>query len=122
MSTPVLYHNPRCSKSRQALTFLNEQDIDVDIIEYLKQGLKPHEVSNVVKALLNSGQISQAHDLLRTKEPEYKLAGLSKESSEQEVIAAICEYPKLLERPILLVDQQAAIGRPLDNIANLVNG
>lgn len=119
MPKSTLYHNPRCTKSRQALAYLNEHSQDVTVVEYLKEPLSLDAVSAIYDAL----HISSAHKMIRPKEAEFKLAGLSKASSDQEVLQAIVEYPKLLERPILLIDDEkprAAIGRPLDLIIDLL--
>lgn len=114
----MLFHNPRCSKSRQALAFLSDQNVTVEVVEYLKNPLNVEQVNTLYKALA----IDSAHDMIRPKEAEFSLAGLSKEATNEEVINAIAQYPKLLERPILLLGESAAIGRPLENIAALLNG
>jgi arsenate reductase len=116
MAKFVYYHNPRCSKSRQGLTFLNENNIEVDIKEYLKVPMTKDEISTLFKAL----NITSAIEMIRTKEAEFAEAGLSKTSTNSEIFDAIVAYPKLLERPILSNGTKAAIGRPLENIQELV--
>jgi arsenate reductase len=116
MTKKVYYHNPRCSKSRQGLEFLNQNNVEVDIKEYLKVPMSKNEVLSLVDAL----GLENAIDMVRTKEAEFSLAGLSKDSSNTDVIDAIVEYPKLLERPILVSGNKAAIGRPLENLQNLL--
>lgn len=117
MAHAKLYHNPRCSKSRQALEFLNEQSIDFEIVLYLKNVPTQDELLQLFHAL----NIENALAMIRLKEPEFKLANLSTNSSLDECLKAIETYPKLLERPIFLCKGKAAIGRPLDNIKALLN-
>jgi arsenate reductase len=116
MANYVYYHNARCSKSRQALAFLTENDIQVDIREYLKVPLRLNEISDLFEAL----GFDNAIDMVRIKEPEFAESGLSKASSNSEIINAIIVYPKLMERPILTDGEDAVIGRPLENIHKLV--
>lgn len=111
----TIYHNPRCSKSRQALALLTDKQIETEIHEYLKSPLDEKGLAKLIQ-LLNIS----AHDLLRTKEAEYKEAGLSKESSDAEIIAAICNAPKLMERPIVVTDKGARIGRPTEAIEEIL--
>jgi len=121
MPNPVLYHNPRCSKSRQAMTLLSTHNISFTVKEYLKEPLDMDELSHLYKALVAKNSTIKAHSMLRVKESEYKLAGLSENSSDEEVFAAVAEYPKLLERPIFMQNKLAAIGRPTANIEALIN-
>ncbi|MFT7258859.1 MAG: arsenate reductase [Glaciecola sp.] len=116
MANYVYYHNARCSKSRQALAFLTENDIQVDIIEYMKAPLKLNEISALFTAL----GFDSAIDMVRIKEREFATSGISETSSNNEIINAISVYPKLLERPILTDGKNAVIGRPLENIQKLV--
>jgi arsenate reductase len=116
MANFTLFHNPRCSKSRQALEYLNQTGIEVDIREYLKVPLSLEEIQTLFKAL----QFDNAMDMIRTKEKEFKEAGLSKNASNQDILAAIADHPKLLERPIISDNKNAAIGRPLENIVQYV--
>lgn len=120
MSDAILYHNPRCSKSRQALAYLQEQasNVNLTVIEYLKQAPSIHELNILFDAL----DIESAQKMIRPNEAEFALAGLTKTSSNEDILKAITNHPKLLERPILLIGNKAAIGRPLENIEALVNG
>lgn len=111
-----MYHNPRCSKSRQALTYLLTKNLDMDIVEYLKSPLKNAELNVLYSQLRNTGAVKSAHDMLRVKEKEYKEAKLDKNASDEEVLQAIENFPKLLERPIFVKGNGAAIGRPIENI------
>ena len=117
MANYVFYHNPRCSKSRQALAFLQQTNVSVDIKEYLKVPLTEKEILNLLEAL----DISNAMNIVRMKEQEFVEAGLTEASTNKDIIAAIVKYPKLLERPILTDGKKAAIGRPLENIQILLS-
>lgn len=113
----TLLHNPRCTKSRQALAYLNENNIEVDVIEYLKVPLNKKQIESIFLAL----QLNHPIEMVRTKEKEFNEAGLTKSSSAEAVFDAITSYPKLLERPILITSNGAAIGRPLENIIALLS-
>lgn len=116
MTEYILYHNPHCSKSRQALTLLEEQSITPTIVHYLET--PPDETT--LKILLSKLNIS-AHQLLRKGEEEYNTLELSNEAlTEEELIEAMVKYPKLIERPILIVGDKAVIGRPPETVLALV--
>ena len=108
----TIYHNPRCSKSRQTLSLLEDKGVKIDIVEYLKT---PPDAATL-KALIKKLGIT-AHDLLRKSEEEYKQAGLDKKNiSEDDIINAMIKYPKLIERPIVVNKDKAALGRPPENV------
>lgn len=115
MTTAVLYHNPRCSKSREAKALLDDQGVDYQVRLYLNDPLSAAEL----KALINQLGIPAA-DVLRRKEADYTTAGLDKNSSEQQILDAITRYPKLLERPILVTGKGARIGRPPEAIMEIL--
>lgn len=115
MSDYTLFHNPRCSKSRQAKALLDERGIDYTTRLYLNEPLDRKEL----KALVDQLGID-ATDLLRTKEADYKTAGLSKSSSSDEALTAMATYPKLMERPILTSAKGARIGRPPEAILDIL--
>jgi arsenate reductase len=115
LSKPLLLHNPRCSKSRDALAYLAERGVDVEVILYLATPLGDAFLRTLAAKL-----DGPASSLLRTKEPEYAELGLSDQSPLDEVVRAIAAHPSLLERPILIVGDRAAIGRPLTNFDALV--
>ena len=116
MTDLTLYHNPRCSKSRGALELLEARGLTPNLVRYLETPLNAAQI----KALLGKLGIS-ARQLLRTGEDEYKLLQLADDSlSEAQLIAAIAEHPKLMERPILEADDKAVIGRPPENILELL--
>jgi arsenate reductase len=103
-----IYHNPRCTKSRETLKLLEEQGIKPDVIEYLKTPPSHTELQAILQKLN-----IKPRELMRTKEPEYKENGLDDKSlSDSELIEAMVRIPKLIERPIVLANDKAAIGRP----------
>ena len=111
-----IYHNPRCSKSRQTLALLEGKGLDVQVIEYLKTTPNPAELGQIIKTL---GM--QPRELLRNKEAEFKLAGLdNKALSNEEIIVKMTEFPKLIERPIVINGDKAAIGRPPENVLEIL--
>jgi len=116
MTDLTLYHNPRCSKSRGALELLEARGLTPNVVRYLETPLNAAQI----KALLGKLGIS-ARQLLRTGEDEYKMLQLADESlSEAQLIDAIAQHPKLMERPILEVGEKAVIGRPPENILELL--
>jgi arsenate reductase len=113
----TLYHNPRCSKSRDALALLREQGIEPTIILYLETPPSPVEL----KALLKKLGVS-ARDLLRKGEDAYKALNLADQTlSESALIKAMCDHPKLIERPIAVVGDKAVVGRPPEAVLTLVD-
>lgn len=111
-----IYHNPRCSKSRQTLQLIRDKQIEPDIVEYLTEIPDQSELNNLIKLLGIS-----ARDLLRTKEPEYKQLGLDDNSlTDDQIIKAMVEHPKLIERPIVVNKNKAAIGRPPENVLEIL--
>ena len=116
MTDLTLYHNPRCSKSRGALELIEARGLTPNVVRYLETPLNAGQI----KALLGKLGIS-ARQLLRTGEDEYKMLQLADESlSEAQLIDAIAQHPKLMERPILEVGDKAVIGRPPENVLELL--
>ncbi|MCH2038024.1 MAG: arsenate reductase (glutaredoxin) [Rickettsiales bacterium] len=111
----VIYHNPRCSKSRQSLALLEQSNMSFKIKKYLEEPLKEEELKGLIERLEIEPQ-----ELLRTKEPEYKLAGLKANDDNDTVISAIVKYPKLMERPIIDNGDRAVIGRPPENVEKII--
>jgi arsenate reductase len=112
----ILYHNPRCSKSRQALELIRNHGIEPTVVEYLKNPL----TAVLIAALLKKLKLS-ARDLIRTGEDEYiKLDLADPDRSEKELIDAIAAHPILLQRPILECGDLAVVGRPPENIRSLL--
>jgi len=114
--TNLIYHNPRCSKSRQTLELLKERNIDTEIVEYLKNP----PTANTIGRLLDQLGL-EPRQLMRHKEPEYTGQGLDDPSlSRAQLIDAMCKTPKLIERPIVVTDKGVAIGRPPENILKIL--
>lgn len=111
----TLYHNPRCSKSREALQLLEEKGESVEIVKYLETPLTKEGLTQLIQ-LLNIEPI----ELVRTKEKEWKDNFKGKTLTNEEIIEAMEAYPRLIERPIAVKGQHAAIGRPPENILEIL--
>ncbi len=111
-----VYHNPRCSKSRSAISFLDKENYSVNVVEYLKQTLTFDELVVLLKKLK-----MEAKDLVRKGEEDYKNNFKGKELSENEWIDAMVKYPKLIERPIVVFGENAIVARPTEKIEELLN-
>lgn len=112
----VIYHNPRCSKSRETLQILEDNNASPEIIEYLDEPPSAQELSRIIGLLGIS-----ARDLLRTTEQAYSDAGLDDDSlSDEDIINAICKHPSLLQRPIVVVGNKAVIGRPPVKVLDII--
>ena len=112
----IIYHNPKCSKSRKALEIIKSKNIEPRIILYLVNKLSKTEV----KKLLSKLGLS-IRDILRTGEDEYKNNNLKNENlSDDKLIEFLIKFPKLLQRPIVVINSKAIIGRPPENILNLL--
>lgn len=110
-----IYHNPRCSKSRQGVALLEEQNKDFEIVKYLDNIPTKKELTEIIK-LLGISPI----DLIRKNEQIWKDNYKGKELSDDEIITAMIENPKLIERPIIINGDKAVIGRPPENIKNIL--
>lgn len=107
-----IYHNPKCSKSRQTLGLLEEKGIEPEIVLYLETPPSTDELDGLLKML---GR--EPRELMRTKEAEYKEQGLDNEAlSREELIAAMIATPKLIERPVVVNGGKAAVGRPPEDV------
>ena len=115
MSKVIIYHNPRCSKSREALKLLEEQGADVEMVKYLDTPPSKEELKSLLKMLGVS-----ARELMRTKEAIYKELGLGDVEDEEKLIEAMVEHPRLIERPIVIKDGKAVIGRPPQRVIELL--
>lgn len=116
MSQVSIYHNPRCSKSRQTLALLQEQGIEPTVIEYLKDTPSVAEL----KELLSKLRFQSARELMRSKEDIFKELELKNESDEDKLIAAMAAHPKLIERPIVVKGEQARLGRPPEAVLEIL--
>jgi arsenate reductase len=115
MSNTVIYHNPRCSKSRQTLALLDAQNVEYRVKEYLKEGLNVDELTSLQAQLKLASPLA----MMRPKEAEFKSLGLTKETNADTLLDAIVQCPKLLERPIVVHNGSAAIGRPPEDVLAL---
>ena len=111
----TIYHNPSCSKSRQTLALLNERGIEPDVVEYLKTPLSTHALQTLARQLdIN------VIDMMRTKEQAFKELELGKAGvTDDQLLQAISQHPILLERPVVVCDDKAVIGRPPENVLEL---
>ncbi len=110
-----IYHNPRCSKSRQGLEILENSGKEFEIIKYLENIPTYSELSSIIDKL----QIKPI-DLVRKNETIWKENYKGKELSDKEIISAMIQEPKLIERPIVINGNKAVIGRPLENISTII--
>lgn len=114
--TLSIYHNPRCSKSRQTLKLLEERAAKPQIIEYLKT---PPD-ANTLNRLLDMLGLAP-RELMRKKEAEYKESGADNPNlTREQLIELMVRYPKLIERPIVVKDGKAAIGRPPESVLDIL--
>lgn len=112
----TIYHNPRCSKSRQTLALLQDRGMEPVVIEYLKT---PPEAATLKKILSRLGM--QPRELMRKKEAVYKDKGLDHPGlSDDELIAAMINDPILIERPIVIANGRAALGRPPEKVLEIL--
>jgi arsenate reductase len=111
----TMYHNPRCSKSREALQLLQDRGVSPQIVEYLKT---PPDAATLRDILARLGL--RPRDLMRTKESVYKELGLAEVEDDDALIRAMVENPILIERPIVVSDGKAALGRPPEKVLDLV--
>ncbi|WP_397451844.1 arsenate reductase (glutaredoxin) [Pseudomonas sp. NA-150] len=116
MTDLTLYHNPRCSKSRGALELLEARGLTPTIVRYLETPPDVATLRDLVKKL-GTG----ARELLRTGEDEYKTLNLADPGlSDEQLIAAMAAHPKLIERPVLVAGDKAAIGRPIEKVLEIL--
>ena len=116
MNNFTIYHNPRCSTSRQTLDLLIEKGINPEIILYLETPPSEIQLISILKKLKLGPR-----DLMRKGEAEFKEQNLSDDSkSEKDLIRAMIEFPKLIERPIVIYGERAVIGRPPENVLKII--
>ena len=116
MSKIQIWHNPRCSKSREALKLLEEAGIEPEVVKYLDVPHTKEEIKNLIKMV----GLKSARELMRTTEVVYKELGLKNVEDEEQLIDAMVEHPRLIERPIVIKDGKAVIGRPPQKVIELV--
>lgn len=116
MARPTIYHNPRCSKSRQTLALLEERGLDPLIVDYLKAPPNAAEIQAILKKLK-----MKPRDLMRKGEAVYKELGLDNEKlTDEKLIRAMEENPILIERPIVVMGAKARIGRPPESVLEIL--
>ena len=112
----TIYHNPRCSKSRATLQALEEKQIEPTVVEYLKT---PPDAKTLDELLTKLGM--EPRDLMRKHEAEYKDNNLDDETlSRDQLIQAMIDFPRLIERPIVVANGKVAIGRPVENVMDIL--
>lgn len=111
-----IYHNPRCSKSRQTLQLLKDRGIEPEIVEYLKTPPSASELDDILHKLG-----IEPRELMRKQESEYRESGLDNAALDrQALIAGMISHPILIERPIVVADDKAVIGRPPENALSIL--
>ena len=111
-----IIHNPRCRKSREALKLLHERQVSPIVIEYLKSPLEKKQIEELI-SLLKKSDIEK---IIRKNESIYKEQYKNKILSKSDIVEALMAHPILLERPIVVKDKKAIIGRPPENILDLL--
>ena len=111
----TIWHNNRCSKSREAKAILEEAGLEFEVFEYLKNDFSKEELLRVMAQL----KISDINDMLRKKEKEYKELDIVNKS-QNEILDLVVQNPKLIERPIIIKENKAVIARPMENLTNLL--
>jgi len=116
MPGTVIYHNPRCSKSRQTLELLNERGVEAQVVEYLQT---PPDAATL-RSILDMLGI-EPRQLMRSNEPEYRDLNLDDASlSREQLIAAMVSHPRLIQRPIVVRGGKAALGRPPEQVLGIL--
>ena len=111
----TIYHNPRCSKSREGVQFLEENNIDFQVVKYLNEPLSESELKEII------GKLGiKPIELVRTKEEIWKNNYKDKSLTDDEIIKAMHENPRLIERPIVVNGNKAVIARPFSLIKNIL--
>jgi arsenate reductase len=110
-----IYHNPRCSKSRATLALLEERDVELTIVEYL---VDPPSKATLERLLGKLGL--RARDLVRSAEPEFKACGLTLDAPADQLLDLMVRHPMLIERPIVETDAKARIGRPPEQVLDML--
>lgn len=112
----TIYHNPRCSKSRQTLALLIDRGVNPEIVLYLDNPPSVELLSDIITKL----GFGNARDLIRKGESIYKELDLKNESDDDKLIQAMSDHPKLIERPIVIKGEKAVLGRPPENVKDLI--
>ncbi len=112
----VFYHNPRCSKSRAVHALLQDRGLTFELVEYLKNPLDKPDLIRIIKGL-----DQPALSLIRTGDAAFKASGIDgSELDQEQIINLLMEHPAWLQRPVVLIDGQARIGRPIENVERIL--
>ena len=115
MGKAIIWHNPRCRKSREGLQYLQQKNVEIEIFDYMKEGFQPEQLVQVIEM---SGEPVEA--FIRTNEREYRELGLKgKALTAQEFAEIASKHPRLLQRPIVIYKNKAVLARPADKIDQL---
>ncbi len=112
----TIYHNPRCSKSRQTLKLIEDAGVEVETVLYLEDLQSERTISSLLQKL----GFASAQQLMRKGEAVYKELNLKAEQDEAKLISAMSQHPKLIERPIVVKGQKAILGRPPENVTQFL--
>jgi len=115
MEKIVVWHNPRCSKSRNGIKYLDEKGVEYEVRRYLDEPPTPEEIREVLRKL---GM--RPRELMRTKEKLYRELGLKEVEDDEKLIEAMAEHPKLIERPIVIKGEKAVVARPETRIDEIL--
>ena len=111
----TIYHNPRCRKSREALQYLKDQNLDVTIVEYLKEPLSKIQLQKILR------QIGlEPSSVLRKNEADWKAIDNRNDLSEDQILDVLTNYPKTLERPLITSKESGVLARPLENLISFL--
>ena len=112
----TIYHNPRCSKSRKTLQLLTDNGLTPNIVEYLKTPPTHQQLDSILRGLE-----MEPRQLMRRGEPQYSELNLADESfSRDQLIETMIQHPNLIERPIVIIGDKVAIGRPPESILTII--
>lgn len=112
-----IWHNSRCGKSRDSKNLLDEKMCEYEIFEYLKEPLTEEIIKDLIKKL----NITNVREMMRPKEAEYKELNLGDENkTDEELIKAMIKFPKIIERPIVIKENDAVIGRPIEKVISFL--
>ena len=111
----IIYHNPRCRKSREALDLLKKHTNNITVVEYLKKSFSTNELTELIRKLK-----LQPIELIRKTETVWKESYKEKSLSDEDLIQAMVKHPKLIERPIIVNEKGAVVGRPVDKVLKLL--
>ena len=111
-----IWHNPRCSKSRDSFKLLEEKGLEAEVVKYLDEVPSKEELQKMLKML----GMTSVQELMRKKEAIYKELNLKDETSEEVLLEAMIANPKLIERPIVIKGDKAVIGRPIEKVIALL--